>query len=176
LFRKIFDYDYDEIAQVLERTETSCRQLVSRAEAKVLERKAKFEPPPSDAQRITGAFLKACSTGDLNGLVELLAHDAVLYSDGGGKALAARAPIYGSDRIARFFCGISKKAAWAAHTRWIRVNGQPGVLTTYQGAPYSVTTFHIVEGRIVEVYIIRNPDKLPALDDENAGPESAGDV
>ena len=84
LLRKIFDYDYDVIAQILERSEPSCRQIVSRAERRIHDQRPRFDPDPAQAERLTDAFLQACSTGDLNGLVQILASDAVLYSDGGG--------------------------------------------------------------------------------------------
>ena len=114
LLRRIFDYDYAVIAQVLDKSEPSCRQIVSRAEQRIYEQRPRFEPDPTQAERLTDAFLQACSTGDLNGLVQILASDAVLYSDGGGKAAAALAPIRGADKIARFFLGIMKKPlqAW----------------------------------------------------------------
>ena len=117
LLRRIFDYDYDTIAQILGKSEPSCRQIVSRAEQRIHEQRPRFEADPAQAERLTDAFLQACSTGDLNGLVQILASDAVLYSDGGGKAAAALAPIRGADRIARFFLGIMKKAPSSMEVR-----------------------------------------------------------
>src|SRR3954451_5498204 len=110
LLRRAFDYGYDEIAAILDKSEPACRQLVSRAEARVRERRPRFEADPGEAERLTVAFLRACSTGDLEGLVQLLADDAVVVSDGGGKAAAALVPIRGADRVARFFLGLMKKA------------------------------------------------------------------
>jgi RNA polymerase sigma-70 factor, ECF subfamily len=160
LLRRIFDYDYDVIAQVLERSEPSCRQIVSRAERRIHDQRPRFDADPAQAQRLTGAFLQACSTGDLNGLVQILASDAVLYSDGGGKARAALAPIRGADKIARFFLGINKKLPPGAELRWVRVNGQPGVITTVDGQLDVVLTFDVVDGRIANCFVVRNPDKL----------------
>ncbi len=163
LLRRVFDYGYDEIGGILGKSEPNCRQLVGRAEERVRERRPRFEAAPAEAERLAGAFLQACSTGDLDGLVSLLATDAVLYSDSGGKATAALVPIRGADRIARFFLGILKKAPTNLEVRWVRVNGQPGVLAVVDGEVIQVLTFDIVEGRIATCFVIRNPDKLARI-------------
>jgi RNA polymerase sigma-70 factor (ECF subfamily) len=160
LLRRIFDYPYDEIAEILDKPEPSCRQLVSRAEARVLERRPRFEADPAVVGRLTDAFIEACSTGELDGLVRLLAADAVLYSDGGGKVAAALAPIRGADHIARFFVGILKKAPPGFEIRRVRVNGQPGLMAILHGQIVNLLTFDVVDGRIATCFIVRNPDKL----------------
>jgi RNA polymerase sigma-70 factor (ECF subfamily) len=160
LLRRVFDYDYGEIGRILEKSESNCRQLVSRAEERIRQRRPRFEAEPAEAQRLTGAFLQACSSGDLNGLVSLLATDAVLYSDSGGKAAAALVPIRGADKIARLFLGILKKAPPGLDLRWVQVNGQPGLLALVDGLVIQVMTFDIVDGRIAACFVIRNPDKL----------------
>jgi RNA polymerase sigma-70 factor, ECF subfamily len=160
LLRRVFDYDYDEIARILDKSEPSCRQLVSRAEKRVFDRRPRFERDPAEAERLTDAFLQACATGELEGLVQLLAADAVLYSDGGGKVAAALAPIRGADKIARFFVGIMKKVPPGLEVRKVRVNGQPGLITLIDGQIYLVLTLDIVDGRIANCFVVRNPDKL----------------
>ena len=160
LLRRVFDYDYDQIAEVLDKSSTNCRQLVSRAEERVHERRPRFEPDPDDAERITGQCLQACTTGDMDGLLGLLAGDAVSYSDGGGKASAAMVPIYGAEKIARMFIGLARKAANKVEMRPVRVNGQPGILTLYRGELAHVLTLDIVDGRIENCFVFRNPDKL----------------
>jgi RNA polymerase sigma-70 factor, ECF subfamily len=160
LLRRIFDYDYDVIAQILDKSEASCRQIVSRAEQRIHDQRPRFDPDPADAERLTDAFLQACSTGDLNGLMQILASDAVLYSDGGGKAAAALAPIRGADKIARFFLGILKKAPPNTEVHRARVNGQPGLVVTVEGQLVQVLTLDVVDGRIATCFVVRNPDKL----------------
>jgi RNA polymerase sigma-70 factor (ECF subfamily) len=160
LLRRVFDYGYDEIAAILDRSEPACRQLVSRAEGRVRERRPRFEADPGEAERLTGAFLRACSTGDLDGLVQLLASDAVVLSDGGGKATAALAPIRGADRVARLFLGLMKKAPAGLELRRVRVNGQPGLMAVHEGQIVNVLTLDIIDGRINACFIVRNPDKL----------------
>ena len=160
LLRRVFDYSYAEIATMLEKSEANCRQLVSRAEEHVRQRRPRFDATRAEAERVTGAFVAACASGDLNGLVELLASDAVVYSDGGGKAKAALAPIVGADRISRFVLGIIRKTPDLAKLKAITVNGMPGLLATIDGRVVLVLTCEIVDGRIVKGFIVRNPDKL----------------
>ena len=163
LLRRVFDYPYDEIAEILGKSETACRQLVSRAEARVLEKRPRFEADPVKVERLTEAFVQACSNGDLQGLVQLLAADAVLYSDGGGKVAAALAPVRGADRIARFFLGILKKAPPGLEIRRVRVNGQPALLAVLQGKIVNLLTFDVVDDRIATCFAVRNPDKLKRI-------------
>lgn len=160
LLRRVFDYGYDEVAAILGKSEPNCRQLVSRAEEHIRERRPRFDPAPGEAERLTGEFLQACATGDLAGLVRILADDAVLYSDGGGKVLAARAPIRGADRVARFFLGVLKKATGPMEVRHVRVNGRPGVVVLEGGQVADVITLDVAEGRIKTCFVVRNPDKL----------------
>jgi RNA polymerase sigma-70 factor (ECF subfamily) len=160
LLRRVFDYDYAEVAAILGKTEPNCRQLVSRAESHVQARRPRFDPAPGEAERLTGEFLQACATGDLDGLVRILADDAVLYSDGGGKVAAARVPIAGAERIARFFLGVIKKSPADLQVRHVRVNGRPGVVVAEHGRVVDVLTFDVADGRITACFAVRNPDKL----------------
>jgi len=160
LLRRVFDYDYQEIAAVVEKSEANCRQLVSRAEERVRERRPRYHPQPGEAERVAAAFLSACSSGDMDGLLAVLAGDAASYSDGGGKVFAAGEPIEGPERVARFFLGLWKKALVGKELRPARVNGQPGLLVYEAGELRNVMTFEIVDGRIRTCYIVRNPDKL----------------
>jgi RNA polymerase sigma-70 factor, ECF subfamily len=164
LLRKIFDYGYDEIATILDKSEPNCRQLVHRAEQAIHQHRPRFEPDREEAERITTAFLGACASGDLEGLVQLLAEDVVVYSDGGGKVAAALAPVRGATRVARFFLGILKKApaGWKVHR--VRVNGQPGFLMAVGEHVDNILTMDVVDGRITTCYAIRNPDKLARVD------------
>jgi RNA polymerase sigma-70 factor, ECF subfamily len=164
LLRRIFDYDYREIGEILGKTEVNCRQLVSRAEEHIHRRRPRFEARPEEAERLTSAFLSACSSGDMKGLLDVLAPDAVLYSDGGGKAAAALAPIIGADRVARLFLGTLKKAPAGLEIRKVRVNGQSGLLVMVDGQVVQVMTFDVVDGRIATCYVVRNPDKLARVE------------
>jgi len=161
LLRQVFGYDYSEISAILEKSEENCRQIVSRAERRVHEGRPRFDAPSEEVSRVSQEFLQACATGDLNGLLRLLADDAVVISDGGGKASAALRPIEGANHVARFFLGIFKK--WPAYGRAERVlvNGQPGFAAYLHNEIVSLFSLDVVDGRIQGVYVIRNPDKLP---------------
>ncbi|MDR3639354.1 MAG: RNA polymerase sigma-70 factor, partial [Isosphaeraceae bacterium] len=152
LLKRVFNYDYAEIAAMLGKAEPACRQLVSRAERQVHERRPRFEADPVEAERLTGAFLNACATGDLDGLLSVLAPDAVFVSDGGGKATAALVPIRGADRVARLFLGLTRKAPAGTEYRRVWVNGRPGLIAVYQGQVANVLTFDVADERIVACY------------------------
>jgi RNA polymerase sigma-70 factor (ECF subfamily) len=158
--RRVFDYEYAEIAAALDKSEEACRQLVSRAEGRVRERRPRFDPDPGEAERLTEAFLNACTTGDLSGLTGLLTEDAVALTDGGGKATAALAPIHGADKVARFFLGLMKKAPPGLELRRVRVNGFPGVMAVLGGEVVNVLALDVADRRVAAVYVVRNPDKL----------------
>jgi RNA polymerase sigma-70 factor (ECF subfamily) len=96
--------------------------------------------------------------------LQLLAEDAVLYTDGGGKVKAALAPVRGADRIARAFLGTLKKAPAGLEVRRVRVNGRPGLMTLHQGQVLNVLTLDIADGRIAACYVVRNPDKLARIE------------
>jgi RNA polymerase sigma-70 factor (ECF subfamily) len=164
LLRRAFDYDYAEIAAILDKSESACRQLVSRAEVRVMERRPRFEADREEAERLTGAFLHASATGDLQGLVGLLAADAVSITDGGGRATAALVPIRGAEKVARFFIGLLRKAPPELELRRVLVNGRPGIKTMLHGQVLNVLTLDIVDGRIAACYVIRNPDKLARVE------------
>jgi RNA polymerase sigma-70 factor (ECF subfamily) len=160
LLRRVFDFDYAEIAAAVGKSEANCRQLVSRADDHIRARRPRFDPAPGEAERLTGEFLQACATGDLGGLMRVLAVDAVLYSDGGGKVPAARVPIRGAERIARFLFGVLKKSPAGLEVRRVRVNGRPGVVVFEEGRVADAITFDVAGGYVVACFVVRNPDKL----------------
>lgn len=164
LLKRVFDYGYEEIAKVLGKSEPACRQLVSRAERHVHERRPRFEADPAEAERLAGVFMTACATGDVDGLLNILAPDVVFMSDGGGKATAALAPIHGADRVARFFVGVTRKAPAGVEYHRVLVNGRPGLMAVYEGQVVNVLTFDIADGQIVTCYAVRNPEKLARVE------------
>jgi RNA polymerase sigma-70 factor, ECF subfamily len=164
LLRDVFGYEYSEIATILGTSEANCRQALSRARKHVSENRPRFETSPEQHDALLRGFLKAAADGDLAGLVAILAEDVTLRSDGGGKATAALNPIEGADKVARFFVGVIKKfGATYGDFRFAEINGQPGVIAYVDGEPASVLTFEFSNGRIRNVFIVRNPDKLRAM-------------
>lgn len=163
LLREVFDYDYAEIAAIVGKTEANCRQLVRRARQHLSNGRPRFQTSPTEQQTLTIQFAQACATGDLDGLLQVLAEDITLWSDGGGKVSAARRPILGSDRVARFLLGLVKKAPPDLATRFARVNGRPGFVTYVGGNPLMVLSLETGNGRIQAIHIVVNPDKLKTI-------------
>jgi RNA polymerase sigma-70 factor (ECF subfamily) len=156
----VFDYEYAEISEILGKSEANCRQLVSRANDRIKAQRPRFEAKPEEVQRISEQFLLACTTGNLQGLVQLLADDVVIYSDGGGKAAAALRPLEGMDRASRFLAGVFKKAPAELRFQPVRVNDQPGFAVFAGEQLVTVLAFAVADGRIQQCYLIRNPEKL----------------
>ncbi len=163
LLHDVFDYDYEQVAPVLERSEGACRQLVSRARRRVKDRRPRFEAASVDHERLLGEFANAASTGDLEQLKGLLTDDVKLLSDGGGKVTAALNPILGADKVARFLVGISDKQPEGSYLRPQVVNGTLGFVGYVEDTPYFVTSFEWQAGRIKGIHIVNNPDKLTHL-------------
>ena len=160
LLHEAFDYDYSELASLLGKTEAACRQIVSRARRRVHEARPRFKTNTSDHERLARAFSDALANEDPSALLACLKPDAVLYSDGGGKAMAALNPIFSADHIARFFTGIQKKYHLPLEAQPITINGQPGLALLHNMQIHSIVGIDIEEGVISTIYIIRNPDKL----------------
>jgi RNA polymerase sigma-70 factor (ECF subfamily) len=166
LLHDVFGQDFAGIAEVLSRSEAACRKLAERARSQVALETPRFQAKAEDEQRLVQAFFTAAFQGDAAALMQLLAEDAVLYTDGGGHRRAAHKPVYGADRITRFFVGVSKHPARApepvtAEPR--RINQLPGIVVRYSDGDVHVAAVEIREGRIVRIYIINNPDKLNHL-------------
>jgi RNA polymerase sigma-70 factor (ECF subfamily) len=128
LLREVFGYQYAEIANVIEQTEVNSRQLVTRARKHLEANRPRFDPDEAARDALLERFLAAAEDGDLEALEELLAKDAVLYADSGGKAMAPREPIFGAALIARFMAAVAqvRPPSGALESRRVRVNGQPG--------------------------------------------------
>jgi RNA polymerase sigma-70 factor, ECF subfamily len=164
LLREVFGYGYDEVARMLDRDEAACRQLVSRARRHVSARRPRFAASRDEGERLMTEFLVACGTGDLDGLVAMLSDDVVLWSDGGGAVSAARRPVFGSDKVARFMLGIAQGAPEPFDVELTWVNAAPGAVFRSAGVPFAVFALDVAEGGgIAGVRIIRNPAKLAHL-------------
>ncbi|MCU1602776.1 MAG: sigJ 5 [Frankiales bacterium] len=162
LLREVFRFDYAEVATMLDRSEASCRQLVSRAHKHVDDRRTRFTADRARAQELSLTFLFACQTGDLTTVTSMLAADAVLISDGGGKVSAARRPINGPDHIGRFLIGVLQKAPTATYTV-ATVNGEPGVVSHLDGVVINAVAVEVVDDLITGIRIVSNPDKLVGI-------------
>ncbi len=162
VLREVFDYEYSRIAEVLERTEASCRQLVVRARKHVEAERTRFDPDPEQGRALLERFLAAAEDGDLAALEALLTQDVVLYGDGGGKVKAATEPVSGAAAVAAFMAEITRarRELGDFERSLVVVNGQPGRVLRDERGVWDVLAIDVVDGRIGAVRIIRNPDKL----------------
>lgn len=162
VLREVFGMSHDEVAQALDRSPASVRQLAHRAREHVQARRPRFPADDREQRRVTEEFLLACLTGDLAALTELLTPDVTLTSDGGGKVRAARRPILGADKAARFLIGVAHEAAQLS-IRFALVNGTLGVVGYQDDTPITVVLLDLVDGRIAQILIVSNPDKLASV-------------
>ncbi|MFQ5556513.1 MAG: RNA polymerase sigma-70 factor [Acidimicrobiales bacterium] len=165
LLREVFDYGYDEIAPVIDRSEVACRQIVHRAKERLgPDRPPRFVPDPDDERRLIESFLAASGAGDVDGLRDLLAADVVAWSDGGATRHAARRPVIGAERVARFVVGIARNIPpddVAVHLR--RINGDPGVIVRVGGEVLVVLALEIGPDGITALRTVLAPEKLTHL-------------
>ncbi|KAB2857169.1 MAG: RNA polymerase sigma-70 factor [Anaerolineae bacterium] len=165
LLKEVFDYRYEEIAQILDRTEAACRKLGTRAKQHILDKRPRFVVSTEQYQRVIDSFLNACQTGDLEGLISLLTQDAIIYSDGGGKAVAGTRPVGGQEIVARFILGGLRVIADHAYT-WdiMELNGRPAIVVRVEGKAFGVVQFELSGHQLIdEIHFITNPDKIGHL-------------
>jgi RNA polymerase sigma-70 factor, ECF subfamily len=164
LLREVFDYDYAAIAAAVGRTETNCRQILRRAREHVHAARPRFTPSARKQTDLLARFVQAATNGDLDGLVALLASDAELHTDGGGKAPALPNLVHGATNIARAILGgMAKFAPKTFVTRLVEINGEPGFVSYFNGKPAIALVLHIADNNVQKIFAISNPAKLEHL-------------
>ncbi|MGW5282291.1 RNA polymerase sigma-70 factor [Streptomyces collinus] len=163
VLREAFGYPYAEIAAMLNRGEAAVRQLAGRARRHVEERRPRYDVDPVQRRDLTERFLAAAAGGDLQGLMALLAPEARLVADSGGKAKAPVRVLHSADKVGRFLAAVAAKNAAGLSVRLVEVNGGPAVLTLVEGKPDTVFQLDVVDGVIATVYVLRNPDRMGSL-------------
>lgn len=167
ILREIFDYDYAEIAKVVRKNSENCRQIFHRAK-KALRREHQVQPAAGPREReLLAAFVAACSGNDLQRLVEMLAHDATLVSDGGGKVNASSIPVLGSSRVAKFIFAVRGKDGRKSYYG-AQLNNAFALVSYIAEEPYAAQVFEFAGGRVGNSFVIRNPDKLRAFADRRS--------
>ncbi len=161
---RVFDYSHEEIANVLSIEVAASRQLLHRARAKLAQRRPRFRTDPTTHARLVGAFIAACGSGDPQQMAAVLADDVVARTDHGGKASAARKPVEGVARVARFMLGLVHKGGDAGtQAELLPINGASAIMVVRGGIVISVITFETDGERLCEINMVRNPDKLRPL-------------
>ncbi len=167
LLHDVFGLGFEEIAETIDREPAACRQLAARARAHVRADRPRFDMPKERGLEIAAAFFAASRNGDMQHLRSLLAEDVTVYADGGGKARAATQPTIGVDRVMELHSGLA--AIFARHmSRLVRhglINGLPGFVTVEGDGMLQTTALEIENGKVVAIYIMRNPDKLRHIGD-----------
>jgi RNA polymerase sigma-70 factor, ECF subfamily len=177
VLREAFGMSYAEIANVLGRKVEAVRQLGHRARNHVQERRARFDADQSEQRRVTERFLEATSTGDLEGLMAVLAPEVTLVADGGGRALAPRRPVRGAEKVARFLLAVATEERMARFLRSVgsepvaanlrvhvsQVNGGPGILVVSGAKPISTLVLDVSDGVVRTIHLVANPEKLAGV-------------
>jgi RNA polymerase sigma-70 factor, ECF subfamily len=160
LLHEVFDFDYSEIAQIIGKNQAACRQIVHRAKQRVQEDRPRFSVSRDVHTGLLQKFIEAASSGGREQIINLLAGEIKVTTDGGGKVSSFRKVLQGSDRVARFYAGLSRKFAGRFVYRLAEINGEPALLRYVDGKLESAQSFVINGTQICEIYIVRNPDKL----------------
>ncbi|MBF6183493.1 RNA polymerase sigma-70 factor [Nocardia otitidiscaviarum] len=160
VLREAFGYPHREIAAMLELTEANSQQLYRRAAQRVREQRPRFAAAPEQARELLSRFLAAARSGDVAALESLFAADIVSVADGGGKVSAARRPIVGAQRVARYLLGLMAQGIEGMEIGVDEVNGAPAVVVRVAGAVLVVIGIDVADDRIHALRLVLNPDKL----------------
>jgi RNA polymerase sigma-70 factor (ECF subfamily) len=167
VLHEVFDVPYDEIAEAVGKTPAAVRQIAHRARDHVAERHPRIQVERDEQERVIERFLAALNTGDLQGLMDVLAPDVVLVADGGGVVTAAVRPIVGAERLVTFFAaGLAQAGPFVGSPMWL--NGAPGARVERDGELVGAISLTVENGRITRIYSVVNPNKLAGLDAEAA--------
>jgi SnoaL-like protein len=158
----VFGFDFDEVAETVEKSPANTRQIAVRARKHIESRRPRFEPSPERKQELAARFFAALQQGDMDGLVEMLTDDVTMVGDGGGRGGALREPVTGPLRVARFLAGLGRLAKrQRLALDGTNVNGQPGVIAyAPDGSLVNVLTIDVVDDRIAAIRSVANPEKL----------------
>lgn len=169
VLREVFDVSYDEIAAAIEKSPAAVRQIAHRARRHVDARRPREMVSPSEVRAALESFQRAIETGDVQGLLDVLAPEVVLVADGGGVRQAALRPVSGAEKVARFMIGGIGKAAGAGFELSVGpavVNGSPALVVHLNGEVDGVMAVQVEDARIAGLYYVRNPEKLSRLESE----------
>lgn len=164
VLREVFDMPHDEIAEALGKTPAAVRQIARRARSHVAARRPRMEVTRAEQQQVVERFLAALASGDMQGLMDVLAPDVVVIADGGGLAPAFRRPVEGVEKVASLLRGL-KRVAPDAVTAPMWLNAAPSLRVDRKGTLDTAISLAIANGRITRIYVIRNPHKLKRLDE-----------
>jgi RNA polymerase sigma-70 factor, ECF subfamily len=161
LLREVFEYEFAEIAVMLDKSEGACRRSFSRAKLHLREHRPRFPASPQTHRQLLTAYFKAVQTGEMSALMNLLSEDVVLWADGGGKSVASvLRPIRGREAVARVSLGSRRFWPENYSAEMEEVNGQPAIIVRDGDNPFAVLTVDVEQGQVQTIRIIANPEKL----------------
>ncbi|WNO70474.1 MULTISPECIES: RNA polymerase sigma-70 factor [unclassified Streptomyces] len=166
VLREVFDFGYEDIAAAIDKSAAAARQIAHRARRHVDARRPRTPASPEEARAALESFRSALVTGDLQGLLDVLAPDVVFVSDGGGLRLAALRPVVGPDKVLRYMAGSVDKAGGVLTGESTTVNGNPGLILRLDGEVDGVLAFRVENARVTGLYYVRNPEKLSRVESE----------
>lgn len=160
LLYEVFDFSYAEIAHITGKSEVTCRQMIHRARERVKNEKRRFRSNEAERVSLIKKFAAAVSSSDKQAIVSLLAEDAVMITDGGGKVEAARKIVEGAHKIANMYYHLAEKAKGVWDYCIVPINGDIGIVPSIFGQPFAATVFETENEKIIAIYQVMNPDKL----------------
>lgn len=164
VLREVFGFDHAEIATAVGKSTAAVRQIAHRAREHVHSRRRRFDPvDPDRSAQITTEFLAAAASGDVAALMAVLAPDVAFTSDSNGKVSAARRPVVGAEKVARFILGLMQRMGPEHRISLAVYNGAPALVVHEGDRPDGVITIDVADGRITNFYAVRNPEKLGAV-------------
>jgi RNA polymerase sigma-70 factor (ECF subfamily) len=173
VLREAFGYSYADIAGFVGRSEPSVRQTARRAREHVEQHRVRYDTDRSTRAAVTDRFLDACVGGDLARLMEVLAPEVTLVSDGGGLAPAPRKAIDGWELVARALVTFAGRMPQAPSMHVVQLNGGPGIVVCSAGTPVVAISLHLVDGRVRTIHLVSNPEKLAGIPYRPDGPDAA---
>jgi RNA polymerase sigma-70 factor (ECF subfamily) len=163
LLHEVFDYPFSEIGMMLSKSPANCRQIYHRARQALQDKRERFVPEPQRQRQLLLSFLSASQSGNMGELTNLLAQDAVSWSDGGGKVQTNLKPIHGKLAVARFWQSVTYKIQRPLTFTLDQINGSPAILYWDEGSLAGVLSLTLSEAGIQEIYALLNPEKLAYL-------------
>jgi RNA polymerase sigma-70 factor, ECF subfamily len=164
VLREVFAYDYASVAGILGRSEQAVRQMAHRAREHVRARRPRFEPDRERRRLVAERFWEACTSGQVEPLIAVLAEDVTLTSDGGGVVLAARRPLAGVQQVVRFIRGLSRQTTGRETVQFTELNAAPAVILHEENGTTSAIVLETDGARVARIWLVRNPAKLRALE------------
>lgn len=168
VLREVFEFEYDDIAYAVDKSPASVRQIAHRAREHVAARRPRELVSPAESSSALAAFQRAVNTGDLQGLLDILAPDVVALADGGGVKRAVPQPVVGADKVVRLFSGGMSKIDAQVSAEAVHVNGWPALIVRLEGELDGVMAVRVERGLITGMYYVRNPEKLKRVQNETA--------